>query len=56
VAGGDLARPTPRRANVLALEIREVTEDLVFTHPAGETPEDVADGDPHAADARLGDL
>jgi hypothetical protein len=47
-----LGRAGQDRADVLALQIREVMKDLVFAHPAGEILEDIADGDPQAADAR----
>ena len=41
------------RPDVLALEVREVGQDFVLAHPAGEVVEDVVDSDPEAANARL---
>lgn len=48
-----IGRERERRPDILALQIREVGEDLVFGHSSGQIVEDVVHGDAKAADAGL---
>lgn len=50
--GQPLAGEPQRGQNVLALQVGELVENLLDRQIVGEKLKDVADADPHAADAR----
>jgi hypothetical protein len=42
-----------RGAKFVAAQIRELAQDIILAHPGSQSVEDVSDGDPQAANARL---
>ena len=50
---GKMARVCKTCANVIAREVGEVVQDLIFRHPAGEVFEHVVHGDAGSIDTGL---